>query len=60
MPTRDYLGERLKGSLSQARHYEEVLYRLRIFAAEQRFRCLWKDCSPARRGGHKAARTSSA
>ncbi|WSH66486.1 bifunctional [glutamine synthetase] adenylyltransferase/[glutamine synthetase]-adenylyl-L-tyrosine phosphorylase [Rhizobium ruizarguesonis] len=37
LPTRDYLGERLKGSLAQARHYEEVLDRLRIFAAEQRF-----------------------
>ncbi|MBP2446718.1 bifunctional [glutamine synthetase] adenylyltransferase/[glutamine synthetase]-adenylyl-L-tyrosine phosphorylase [Rhizobium leguminosarum] len=37
LPTRDYLGERLKGSLVQARHYEEVLDRLRIFAAEQRF-----------------------
>lgn len=37
LPTRDYLGERLKGSLVQARHYEEVLDRLRIFASEQRF-----------------------
>ncbi|MBB3389973.1 glutamate-ammonia-ligase adenylyltransferase [Rhizobium sp. BK275] len=37
LPTRDYLGERLKGSLAQARHYEEVLDRLRIFASEQRF-----------------------
>jgi glutamate-ammonia-ligase adenylyltransferase len=37
LPTREYLGERLKGSLAQARHYEEVLDRLRIFAAEQRF-----------------------
>ncbi|WP_454848774.1 bifunctional [glutamine synthetase] adenylyltransferase/[glutamine synthetase]-adenylyl-L-tyrosine phosphorylase [Rhizobium binxianense] len=37
LPTRDYLAERLKGSLAQARHYEEVLDRLRIFAAEQRF-----------------------
>ncbi|MBX5157237.1 MULTISPECIES: bifunctional [glutamine synthetase] adenylyltransferase/[glutamine synthetase]-adenylyl-L-tyrosine phosphorylase [unclassified Rhizobium] len=37
LPTRDYLGERLKGSLVQARHYEELLDRLRIFAAEQRF-----------------------
>ncbi|WP_416065785.1 bifunctional [glutamine synthetase] adenylyltransferase/[glutamine synthetase]-adenylyl-L-tyrosine phosphorylase [Rhizobium sp. ZK1] len=37
LPTRDYLGERLEGSLVQARHYEEVLDRLRIFAAEQRF-----------------------
>ncbi|GAA3078945.1 bifunctional [glutamine synthetase] adenylyltransferase/[glutamine synthetase]-adenylyl-L-tyrosine phosphorylase [Rhizobium viscosum] len=37
LPTRDYLGERLKASLVQARHYEEVLDRLRIFASEQRF-----------------------
>ncbi len=37
LPTRDYLAERLKGSLLQARYYEEVLDRLRIFAAEQRF-----------------------
>ncbi|ARO29357.1 glutamate-ammonia-ligase adenylyltransferase [Rhizobium sp. NXC14] len=37
LPTREHLGERLKGSLAQARHYEEVLDRLRIFAAEQRF-----------------------
>jgi glutamate-ammonia-ligase adenylyltransferase len=37
LPTRDYLGEHLKASLAQARHYEEVLDRLRIFAAEQRF-----------------------
>ncbi|TCU19360.1 bifunctional [glutamine synthetase] adenylyltransferase/[glutamine synthetase]-adenylyl-L-tyrosine phosphorylase [Rhizobium sullae] len=37
LPTRDYLGERLKASLGQASHYEEVLDRLRIFAAEQRF-----------------------
>jgi glutamate-ammonia-ligase adenylyltransferase len=36
-PTRDYLAGRLKGSLQQARYYEEVLDRLRIFAAEQRF-----------------------
>jgi [glutamine synthetase] adenylyltransferase / [glutamine synthetase]-adenylyl-L-tyrosine phosphorylase len=37
IPTRDYLGKRLKGFLSSARHYEEILDRLRIFAAEQRF-----------------------
>ncbi len=37
LPTRDYLGERLKASLVQARHYEEVLDRLRIFASEQSF-----------------------
>ncbi|MBW9052942.1 bifunctional [glutamine synthetase] adenylyltransferase/[glutamine synthetase]-adenylyl-L-tyrosine phosphorylase [Rhizobium mesosinicum] len=37
LPTRDYLGERLKASLVQARHYEEILDRLRIFTSEQRF-----------------------
>jgi glutamate-ammonia-ligase adenylyltransferase len=37
LPTREYLAERLKGSLLQAHYYEEVLDRLRIFAAEQRF-----------------------
>lgn len=37
LPTRAYLGERLKASLVQARHYEELLDRLRIFASEQRF-----------------------
>ncbi|KPF41114.1 bifunctional [glutamine synthetase] adenylyltransferase/[glutamine synthetase]-adenylyl-L-tyrosine phosphorylase [Rhizobium sp. AAP43] len=37
LPTRDYLGRRLKSFLSSARHYEEILDRLRIFAAEQRF-----------------------
>jgi glutamate-ammonia-ligase adenylyltransferase len=37
LPTRDYLAGRLKGSLQQARYYEEILDRLRIFAAEQRF-----------------------
>ncbi len=37
LPTRDYLGRRLKAFLSSARHYEEILDRLRIFAAEQRF-----------------------
>lgn len=37
MPTRSYLEERLQAFLSGARHYEEVLDRLRIFAAEHRF-----------------------
>ncbi len=37
LPTRDYLAERLRSFLTVARHYEEVLDRLRIFAAEQRF-----------------------
>ncbi|MDE1996462.1 MAG: bifunctional [glutamine synthetase] adenylyltransferase/[glutamine synthetase]-adenylyl-L-tyrosine phosphorylase, partial [Rhizobiaceae bacterium] len=37
LPTRDYLAERIKGFLAPARHYEEVLDRLRIFASEQRF-----------------------
>lgn len=37
LPTRDYLGRRLKVFLSSASHYEEILDRLRIFAAEQRF-----------------------
>jgi glutamate-ammonia-ligase adenylyltransferase len=37
LPTRDYLAERLRGSLHQARYYEEILDRLRIFASEQRF-----------------------
>jgi glutamate-ammonia-ligase adenylyltransferase len=37
LPTRDYLAERLRGSLQQARYYEEILDRLRIFASEQRF-----------------------
>ncbi|MGE8103336.1 bifunctional [glutamine synthetase] adenylyltransferase/[glutamine synthetase]-adenylyl-L-tyrosine phosphorylase [Allorhizobium sp. NPDC080224] len=37
LPTRDYLAKRLKSFLSSARHYEEILDRLRIFAAEQRF-----------------------
>ena len=37
IPTRDYLGERMCGFLAPARHYEDVLDRLRIFAAEQRF-----------------------
>ncbi|MDO1581585.1 bifunctional [glutamine synthetase] adenylyltransferase/[glutamine synthetase]-adenylyl-L-tyrosine phosphorylase [Rhizobium oryzicola] len=37
IPTRDYLAERLTTFVGGARHYEEVLDRLRIFAAEQRF-----------------------
>ncbi|MFN7101711.1 MAG: bifunctional [glutamine synthetase] adenylyltransferase/[glutamine synthetase]-adenylyl-L-tyrosine phosphorylase [Pseudorhizobium sp.] len=37
LPTRDHMAERLKSFLTVARHYEEVLDRLRIFAAEQRF-----------------------
>ncbi|TIX89754.1 bifunctional [glutamine synthetase] adenylyltransferase/[glutamine synthetase]-adenylyl-L-tyrosine phosphorylase [Rhizobium sp. P44RR-XXIV] len=37
LPTRDYLAERIKSFLAPARHYEEVLDRLRIFASEQRF-----------------------
>jgi len=37
IPTRDYLSQRMKGFLSPARHYEDILDRLRIFAAEQRF-----------------------
>ncbi|MGN7291800.1 bifunctional [glutamine synthetase] adenylyltransferase/[glutamine synthetase]-adenylyl-L-tyrosine phosphorylase [Rhizobium sp. SAFR-030] len=37
LPTKAYLGERLSGFLGGARHYEETLDRLRIFAAEQRF-----------------------
>ncbi len=37
LPTRSYLGERLKSFLGPARNYEDVLDRLRIFAAEQRF-----------------------
>ncbi|MGW9231190.1 bifunctional [glutamine synthetase] adenylyltransferase/[glutamine synthetase]-adenylyl-L-tyrosine phosphorylase [Pseudorhizobium sp. NPDC055634] len=37
LPTRDYLSERLSTFLTAARHYEELLDRLRIFAAEQRF-----------------------
>lgn len=37
LPTRDYLSVRLKTFLAAARHYEERLDRLRIFAAEQRF-----------------------
>jgi len=37
LPTRDYLSERLSAFLQGGRHYEEILDRLRIFAAEQRF-----------------------
>jgi glutamate-ammonia-ligase adenylyltransferase len=37
LPTRDHMAERLRSFLTVARHYEEVLDRLRIFAAEQRF-----------------------
>ncbi len=37
LPTRDYLSWRLTTFLNGARHYEEKLDRLRIFAAEQRF-----------------------
>jgi len=37
LPTRAYLAERIRGFLAPARHYEEVLDRLRIFASEQRF-----------------------
>ncbi|WP_377296061.1 bifunctional [glutamine synthetase] adenylyltransferase/[glutamine synthetase]-adenylyl-L-tyrosine phosphorylase [Rhizobium sp. SGZ-381] len=37
IPTRTYLSDRLASFVGAARHYEEVLDRLRIFAAEQRF-----------------------
>lgn len=37
IPTRDYLNERLSTFLGGARHYEDLLDRLRIFASEQRF-----------------------
>ncbi|HVK93058.1 MAG TPA: bifunctional [glutamine synthetase] adenylyltransferase/[glutamine synthetase]-adenylyl-L-tyrosine phosphorylase [Mycoplana sp.] len=37
LPTRRYLADRIQGFLAGARHYEEVLDRLRIIAAEQRF-----------------------
>ncbi|MCF3642580.1 bifunctional [glutamine synthetase] adenylyltransferase/[glutamine synthetase]-adenylyl-L-tyrosine phosphorylase, partial [Rhizobium sp. TRM95111] len=37
LPTRAYLAERIEGFVAGARHYEEVLDRLRIIAAEQRF-----------------------
>ncbi|WP_075290227.1 bifunctional [glutamine synthetase] adenylyltransferase/[glutamine synthetase]-adenylyl-L-tyrosine phosphorylase [Pararhizobium arenae] len=36
-PTRSYLSERIGAFVSGARHYEEILDRLRIIAAEQRF-----------------------
>ncbi len=37
IPTRQYLAERLATFLGGSRYYEDVLDRLRIFAAEQRF-----------------------
>ncbi|WP_312417515.1 bifunctional [glutamine synthetase] adenylyltransferase/[glutamine synthetase]-adenylyl-L-tyrosine phosphorylase [Shinella sp.] len=37
LPTRAYLADRIEGFVSGARHYEEILDRLRIIAAEQRF-----------------------
>ncbi|MDE1186245.1 MAG: bifunctional [glutamine synthetase] adenylyltransferase/[glutamine synthetase]-adenylyl-L-tyrosine phosphorylase [Pantoea sp.] len=37
LPTRSYLAARLDSFLQPARHYEDILDRLRIFAAEQRF-----------------------
>ena len=37
LPTRAYLSERIDGFLSGTRDYEEILDRLRIIAAEQRF-----------------------
>ena len=37
LPTRAYLSQRIDGFVSGARHYEEILDRLRIIAAEQRF-----------------------
>ncbi len=37
LPTRDYLGDRIRGFLTGARHYEDILDRLRITASEQRF-----------------------
>ncbi|HBF28360.1 bifunctional [glutamine synthetase] adenylyltransferase/[glutamine synthetase]-adenylyl-L-tyrosine phosphorylase [Rhizobium sp.] len=37
LPTRAYLAKRLNAFLLGVRHYEDVLDRLRIFAAEQRF-----------------------
>lgn len=37
LPTRDYLAPRIANFVGGARHYEEVLDRLRIIAAEQRF-----------------------
>src|SRR5690606_4959574 len=37
LPTRAYLAARIEGFVAGARHYEEILDRLRIIAAEQRF-----------------------
>lgn len=37
IPTRSYLHDRLTTFLGAARHYEDILDRLRIFASEQRF-----------------------
>ncbi|MHB0953612.1 MAG: bifunctional [glutamine synthetase] adenylyltransferase/[glutamine synthetase]-adenylyl-L-tyrosine phosphorylase [Allorhizobium sp.] len=37
LPTRNYLSARLDSFLAGSRHYEDVLDRLRIFAAEHRF-----------------------
>jgi glutamate-ammonia-ligase adenylyltransferase len=37
IPTREYLAGRMAGFLAPAQHYEDILDRLRIFAAEQRF-----------------------
>ncbi|ACP24579.1 glutamate-ammonia-ligase adenylyltransferase [Sinorhizobium fredii NGR234] len=37
LPTRDYLAPRIANFVAGAHHYEEVLDRLRIIAAEQRF-----------------------
>ncbi len=37
LPDRDYLAERLESFLAGAQIYEEILDRLRIFAAEQKF-----------------------
>ncbi|MDO9417999.1 bifunctional [glutamine synthetase] adenylyltransferase/[glutamine synthetase]-adenylyl-L-tyrosine phosphorylase [Pararhizobium sp.] len=37
LPTRNYLAERIAGFVGAARHYEEILDRLRIIASEQRF-----------------------
>lgn len=37
LPTREYISNRLDLFLGGSRHYEDVLDRLRIFAAEQRF-----------------------
>ncbi|MFD1327635.1 bifunctional [glutamine synthetase] adenylyltransferase/[glutamine synthetase]-adenylyl-L-tyrosine phosphorylase [Mycoplana ramosa] len=37
LPTRSYLADRIRGFVAGARHYEDILDRLRIIAAEQRF-----------------------